>query len=194
MIIVFLGPPGSGKGTQAALLARRCGMVHLSTGELLRAARSSDTSLGKEASRYMDRGSLVPDHLVSGLVEERISCNDEDFLLDGFPRNLTQAADLQEILSHSGRTLTSVILLEVHEEELLSRLSNRGRSDDDPKPLMQRLEVYRKETKPLIGYYSSKNMLRRIEGIGSIEEIGSRIGQTLGQTLGHICSESSASL
>ena len=175
MVLVFLGPPGSGKGTQAALLALKNGMVHLSTGELLRVAHNRYTSLGKEASQYMDSGNLVPDHLVSGLVEERILGSEEDFLLDGFPRNLTQAADLQEILAHAGKTLTSVILLEVHEEELLSRLSTRGRSDDDPETIKQRLGVYREETEPLIDYYRSMNILQRIEGVGSVEEIGSRI-------------------
>ena len=175
MIIVFLGPPGSGKGTQAALLATRRSMVHLSTGELLRSARTSGTPLGQEAAAYLDAGQLVPDDLVAGLVTERIDSERGDYLLDGFPRNLSQAERLDALTADTGQVIAAVVLIDVPERELVRRLTGRGRADDDRETIRNRLRVYANETAPLIAHYASRGLLRTVDGQGGVEEIHTRV-------------------
>ncbi len=179
MIVVFLGPPGSGKGTQAALLASRWGMVHLSTGDLLRAACASDTPLGRQVASYLDEGRLVPDEVVTGLVAEKVGPGDASYLLDGFPRTIAQADDLGRLCQETGQVLAAVVLFEVPEDELVRRLVGRGRSDDDPETIRRRLRVYEEETSPLIAYYERRGLLRRVEGVGGIEEIHERVVHAL---------------
>lgn len=179
MIIVFLGAPGSGKGTQASRLAARRHMVHLSTGDLLREARARGTPLGRLAAEHLDAGRLVPDDLVAGLVAERLNEGD-DFLLDGFPRNISQAARLDDLIREAGQTLAAVVFFEVPEGELVRRLVKRARSDDTPDTIRRRLHVYAEETAPLIAHYEDRGVLRRVAGVGDIEEIAARVARAVG--------------
>lgn len=178
MITILLGPPGAGKGTQAKLLADRLGMEHVSTGDLLRSARSSGTLIGKQAADFMDQGLLVPDELVAGLVAEKLNEGNKHFLLDGFPRNLFQAEQLSEIATHAGQRIVAVLLIEVPVVELVKRLAGRGRADDSEETVRRRLEVYDNETQPLIKYFADLNILTRIEGTGAVEAIHGRILDT----------------
>ena len=175
MVVVFLGPPGSGKGTQAVLLAEKQGLRHLSTGDLLREAMKSGSLLGKKAARYVNEGELVPDDLVSGLVGERIVENAGDFLLDGYPRNRSQAEDLDGIVTDADQEITVSILLDVPDDELIHRLAERGRTDDTPTTVRQRLNVYQAETMPLINFYEAKGILVHVDGVGSIEDVHARV-------------------
>ncbi|MCU0610323.1 MAG: adenylate kinase [Candidatus Eisenbacteria bacterium] len=182
MIIVFLGPPGSGKGTQAALLAVRRNWAHLSTGELLRAARTGGTPLGQKVAQYLDAGRLVPDELVTGLVVERVKPGPAGgYLLDGFPRNLAQAADLDQLARAAGHVVQAVVFFDVPEPELIRRLSGRARADDDPDTIRRRLRVYAEETSPLVDHYASRDLLRRVEGRGEIDAIHRRVLTALGE-------------
>ena len=165
--IALLGPPGSGKGTQAARLRDERGFVALSTGDLLRAARASGTELGRRAEEYMDRGDLVPDDLVVALVGEAIAGNDDaPILLDGFPRNVAQAEALDGALTEHGRELAAVVLVDVPDDVVVERISGRheGREDDRPETVRERLRVYHRETEPLVGYYEDRGLLRRVDG------------------------------
>jgi adenylate kinase len=175
MVIVFLGPPGSGKGTQAVLLAHGRECLHISTGDLLRDAMKSGTHLGKEAAHYIDQGELVPDDLVSGLVAERITHNSGIVLLDGYPRNISQANDLDGIVQRASQDLAAVLLFEVPVEELVNRLAGRGRTDDTPETVLQRFAVYQAETSPLIEFYGKRGILFHVAGVGSVEEIHTRV-------------------
>lgn len=208
MQLVFLGPPGAGKGTQSAAIIERLGIPQISTGDIIRAAIREGTQLGDEARSYADAGKLVPDELVNRLVDERLKRPDceRGFLLDGFPRTVAQADALDEMLRTSERGLDHVLLLEVDDSVLLERITGR-RSDPqtgavyhisfDPPPaevaprLIQReddteevfglrLREYRDKTAPLIPYYEEADLLRRIDGRGSIEEIRDRIFSALG--------------
>jgi adenylate kinase len=164
--LVMLGPPGSGKGTQAKPLAAEHGLAYVSTGELLRAA-------GGEAKQYMDRGELVPDELVVGLVGDAIG--HADYVLDGFPRTVEQAETLDAELARAGRALPHAILLEVPDDEVVERLAGRHRADDDPDTVRNRLRVYHSETEPVIAYYEQRDRLRRVDGCGSAEEVTARL-------------------
>jgi len=175
MITIILGPPGAGKGTQASLLSRRLGMHHLSTGELLREARKSGTPLGKQTASYLDAGTLVPDSLVSALIAERISKESTHYLLDGFPRTERQAQELETIALKEGQRLAHVLILEVPDIEIIARLKKRGRTDDDVVIVEKRLSIYREQTQPIIAYYLERNILSKINGLGSVEEVYSRI-------------------
>jgi len=148
------------------------GDVHLSTGDLLRAAVSEGTELGREAKRYMDAGELVPDAVVIGMIRERLEAGaSSGFLLDGFPRSTPQAEALDVLLAELGAPLDTVLLLEVDRDELISRLLGRGRADDTPETVARRLDVYERETAPLIGYYDGQGLLRRIDGARSMDEV-----------------------
>lgn len=177
MRIVFIGPPGSGKGTQAARLATRLGLYHLSTGEVLREARDSGSQLGLEAATYFELGRLVPDALVVQIVAQRLDevGVNKSFLFDGFPRTLPQAEALDLLLAVQGTPLDLVIEFEVDRAELLRRLSTRGRIDDDEETARCRLEVYDKETLPLVDYYRKRGVLHTIKAEGSIEDISRKI-------------------
>jgi adenylate kinase len=181
MRIVFIGPPGAGKGTQAALVVGRYGIAHLSTGDMLRAARDAQTELGKLADQYMSAGQLVPDEIILKIVQERLQADDcrRGYLLDGFPRTLAQAEALDRMLSQDGTPLDVVLELRVPEEELFRRLSGRGRADDKPEVIRQRLVAYRQQTEPLLDYYQRRGLLQTIDGLGTVEEIFQRIQQVL---------------
>jgi adenylate kinase len=173
--IVLLGPPGSGKGTQAEHL-RDDGWLTLSTGDLLREARSQGTELGEKASKYMDRGELVPDDLIVALIGDQLDGrDDESIVLDGFPRTVAQADALAEALEPHGRELTSVVLIDVPDEVVAERISGRGRADDAPETVRERLHVYHDETEPLIEYYEQRDLLRRVDGNGDPGDVEQRL-------------------
>jgi len=181
--VVFLGPPGAGKGTQAVRIAEKYGVPHISTGDILRAAVKEGTELGKLAKSYMDRGELVPDEVIIGIIRERLSQPDvreRGFILDGFPRTLKQAEALDQMLAELNMPLDKVIYLNVDDEEIVKRLLARGRADDTEEVIRNRLKVYREQTAPLIDYYSEKCLLAEIYGVGEVEEITKKIEEALG--------------
>ncbi len=177
MRMILLGGPGSGKGTQGEKLAEALGVPRISTGEALRAAVKSGSPVGRKARQAMDAGDLVADELVVGIVEERLAQPDaaEGFILDGFPRNLTQARTLDGLLALRAQPLQAALYLEVPEEELVQRLLARarelGRSDDREEIIRCRLRVYEQETHPLLDYYAARGKLIHVPGIGTVEAI-----------------------
>jgi len=191
MRIILLGPPGSGKGTQAQRLVQRFGIVHLSTGEMLRAAVAAGTPVGLKAKDIMARGSLVPDDIVVGIISDRIDQPDakNGFILDGFPRTVPQAEALDELLKHKHMKLDAVVELRVNESALVERVETRAaetrargeevRIDDTPEVLIKRLAAYRAQTEPLIHYYSERRKLLTVDGMMTIEEVTREIGRIL---------------
>ena len=185
MRVVFLGPPGSGKGTQAKLLASRLGVPAISTGEILRAAVLERKPLGLQAKAIMDTGELVSDDLMVALIEDRTQQDDAHggFILDGFPRTLAQAAALEKMLSATGQALSGVLNLSVPEPLLVDRMAGRAasesRSDDAPATVRERLRVYREKTAPLVDYYRQRDLLADVDGVGTIEEVSGRIDRAL---------------
>lgn len=181
MLIVFIGPPGSGKGTQSKRLIDYLHIRHLSTGDLLREAKASGSSLGKLAAEYMDHGRLVPDALVLAMVGERL--REPDFadgcLFDGFPRTLQQARALDESLAQRGTPLDMVIEMRADDHELITRMLQRakaeGRADDNPQTIAHRMEVYRQQTAPLLDYYRFRGILTAIDAMGSPDQVFERI-------------------
>ena len=172
-ILVLLGPPGSGKGTQAERLGE-LGYVALSTGDLLRAARKGGTELGKQAAEYMDRGDLVPDDLIVAVIDDELEdLRGKAILLDGFPRTLGQADALARALEERGRELTAAVLVDVPDDVVAERISGRaqGRQDDDPETVKERLRVYHGETEPLVRYYDERALLRRVDGAREPDEV-----------------------
>ena len=163
--ISLLGPPGSGKGTQATRLRDRLGFEVLSTGDLLRKARDAGSDLGRSAAEFMDRGDLVPDHMIVYVIEDAIpDRGDRPIVLDGFPRNVSQARALERALGSRG--LDAAILIDVPDEEVVRRILNRhqGRSDDTEQTARERLRVYHRDTEPLAAYYEARGLLRRVDG------------------------------
>ena len=185
MRIVFLGPPGSGKGTQASQLAKRLGVPAISTGEILREAVRQKTALGQKAQAIMERGELVPDQLIVELIAERLAQRDAlgGFILDGFPRTLAQAKAFETMLSGNGHALSAVLNFSVPEAELTERMLGRaqaeGRADDRPDTIRERFRVYREKTEPLVGFYRERDLLSEIDGTGSVEEVARRIDEAL---------------
>ncbi|MDQ7782190.1 MAG: adenylate kinase [Desulfomonilaceae bacterium] len=214
MRIVLLGGPGSGKGTQAKMLTEKIGVPQISTGDIFRAALKEGTPMGLKAKTYMDKGELVPDDVVIGVVEERLSKPDLDkgYMLDGFPRTLPQAEALDNILNARQTSIDHAVLVDVPDEELVARLSGRRtcrnsdcgamyhvmfnppkkegicdkcggelyqRDDDSEATIRERLTVYNNQTAPLIDYYETKGLLRRVKGVGPINEIFAAIEKVL---------------
>jgi adenylate kinase len=181
MRIVFIGPPGAGKGTQSARLLRHLGIPHLSTGDMLREAIEAKTSIGMEAASYMKNGELVPDALIVSLLGERLERDDcqKGCLLDGFPRTLRQAEELDEYLRQKGSSLDVVLALQVDEDELVGRLSQRGRSDDRPDVIRQRLRDFKAKTSPVLDYYAQRGLLHKIHGQGTPDEVFGRIQKVI---------------
>jgi adenylate kinase len=207
--IIFLGPPGAGKGTQAERLAEDLKIRKISTGDILREAVAKGTELGQRAKSYMERGELVPDEIILGIIEEAIN-DEEGFILDGFPRNINQAKALDEMLARKGLNITHVIFLDVPDEEIIKRIAYRRvclkcgavynlifnppkedetcnncgsklvqREDDREEVVRKRLEVYRGSTEALIRIYEERGVLRRINGLGDREEVFRRIREAL---------------
>ncbi|BAZ04001.1 adenylate kinase [Calothrix sp. NIES-3974] len=171
--LIFLGPPGAGKGTQAKQLAQVMSIPHISTGDILRQALSEQTPLGIQAQSYMDQGELVPDQLVQEMVEERLAQTDAKggWLLDGFPRTVKQAEFLEHLLHTKGENEEKVINLDVPDDVVVERLIARGRKDDTEEVIRRRLQVYRQETAPLIDYYKQKGQLLSVNGNQSPEVV-----------------------
>jgi adenylate kinase len=179
--LIILGAPGSGKGTQGALLSTRLAIPKISTGDLLRAAVRDGTPLGTKARGFMDQGLLVPDEIILGLIEEVLHSEaaKRGVIMDGFPRTLPQAEAVDRLLAPLGRQVDRVLLIDVSEEELIDRMVKRaaieGRADDTPETIRRRQEVYREQTAPLIAFYDRRNLVTRVNGLGTIEEIAGRM-------------------
>lgn len=191
MNIILLGPPGAGKGTQSQVLVETRGMIQLSTGDMLREARTSGTEMGQRVAEVMDRGDLVTDEIVIGLIREKLQGErGGGFIFDGFPRTLTQADALADLLVEQGESLDAVIELQVDDDILVDRIVNRAkeaaaagqpvRADDNQESLKIRLMAYYKQTAPLIGYYYAEGLLRSIDGLGEIDAISRDIADLLG--------------
>ena len=183
--ILLIGPPGAGKGTQAALLAQHFGIPAISTGDIFRENVRNETPLGLEAKAFMDRGEYVPDSLTNALVRDRL--NQEDavagFLLDGYPRTIDQVEELDDILEETEKKLDVVVQLTADSEGLLRRLSGRaqeqGHSDDTPEVIKRRLDVYEEQTAPLIDIYGSRSLVAKVNGLGEIADVTNRIIEVL---------------
>jgi adenylate kinase len=184
--IILFGPPGSGKGTQSEKLVEKYGLIHLSTGDLLRKERKLKTPLGIEAQQFIDKGQLVPDEVVIGMISSALDENPkaQGFLFDGFPRTVAQAEALDRLLELKKSEISIVLFLEVEEEELIKRLVHRGktsgRTDDaDENIQRKRQEVYKNETLPVAAYYSKFKKVVTIDGMGTIDEIFSRLSSQI---------------
>lgn len=181
MRLVLLGAPGSGKGTQAARLKTELGVVHISTGDLLRAAVKAGTPLGLKAKAVMDAGHLVSDEIVLGMLEERLTRDDAQagFILDGYPRNLAQVEALDGLLARLEQPLDAVVKLDVPNEEILGRCEIRfreqGRADDNPDTVRKRLAIYAEQTAPVAQWYERHGKLKAVDGVGSLDEVFARI-------------------
>lgn len=186
MRLLIMGPPGAGKGTQAAVIAQRLGIPHISTGDIFRANVSDGTPLGIEAKRYMDAGEYVPDGVTNAMVRDRLAQADctPGFLLDGYPRTVEQVGELDGMLKAGGHSLDHVIELTVDTDVVVGRLVTRaaeqGRSDDTEDVIRRRLEVYAEQTAPLIAVYESRGLVVRIDGMGAIPDVTGRVLASIG--------------
>jgi adenylate kinase len=179
--LIFMGPPGSGKGTQAKTLVRTLGYVQLSTGELFRDNVDRNTDLGRQVRQYLDRGEYVPDDITVQMVRTRLAEIPEGqrIVFDGFPRTEAQAEALDRILDEIGRRVDAVILLDVPKEEIINRLLKRsaeqGRTDDTPDIMGKRFDTYEQQTKPLVDFYERERKVRHVNGVGDVDEIAARV-------------------
>jgi adenylate kinase len=184
-VLLLMGPPGAGKGTQASKLARARQLLKLSTGDMLRSHVAQGTELGQQAKAVMEAGELVSDELIIAMVRDAITAQGSDVrvLLDGFPRTPVQADALEELLQEFDATLTAAVLIAVDEDELVTRLLKRsqeeGRSDDNEETIRRRMQVYKDQTQPLVDYYAARAKLRCVSGEGTIEEVFARITEVL---------------
>ncbi|MEM9806022.1 MAG: adenylate kinase [Cyanobacteria bacterium P01_D01_bin.56] len=179
--IIFLGPPGAGKGTQAVVISEDFNVPHISTGDILRSAVAAKTELGQKAAAYMDAGELVPDDLILDLIRNRLNEDDasEGWILDGFPRNVSQADFLSKLLVEISQPCECVLNLEVPDDILVARLLARGRKDDNEEVIRNRLDVYRKQTEPLIEYFRSRKQLVSIDGNQPMDAVASELKRVL---------------
>lgn len=179
MRLLIMGPPGAGKGTQAAFISEHFAIPHVSTGDLFRANLAQGTALGQEAKKYMDAGEYVPDSVTNGMVRDRLKESDAKtgFLLDGYPRTVAQVAELDGMLG--GKSLDKVIVLTADTDEVVARLLKRaqeqGRADDTEEVIRRRLEVYEEQTAPLVELYESRGVLVEVDGLGNVNEVTDRI-------------------
>jgi adenylate kinase len=181
-VIALLGPPGSGKGVQAARLRDRLGFGVLATGELLREARAAGTPLGRRAAEYMDRGDLLPDEVIVAVIRDAIAGLDgAPIVLDGFPRTVVQAEELDGVLAARGRDLTAAVLIDVPDDEVVRRISGRrqNRDDDRPETVLERLRVYHRLTEPLVAHYGEGGKLRRVDGAGDADAVAADVRAAL---------------
>ena len=187
MFILILGAPGSGKGTQGKILAERLGLPKITTGDILRAAMKDGTPLGKQAKEYYDKGQLVPDSVILDLIKTELSKPGakDGAILDGFPRTAAQAEMVDRTLAERGQRLNHILLLDVDEDELVRRMSARsaqeGRTDDTPEAIRTRLNVYRRDTAPLIAHYGQRGIVHRVPGGGTVEQITEEIKRIIGR-------------
>ena len=181
MRVVLMGPPGSGKGTQAAVVSERLGVPHVSTGELFRGHLDEVTPLGIAAGMFMDSGSYVPDHITNAMVRDRLGQSDaaSGFLLDGYPRTIEQVHELDSVLADLGIALDRVVELSIDNDEVVGRLLKRaqeqGRADDTEEVIRHRMEVYAEQTEPLARVYADKGLLVRVDGMGTVEQVRDRV-------------------
>ena len=184
-LLIFLGPPGSGKGTQAQILTKKLNYLHISIGDLLRENISTQTDLGKLASKYVSSGELVPDDLIIDLVNLSIvdlqskKSSYKGVILDGFPRTINQATALENKIKELNVFIKSVVYLDISDEKILSRLLNRGRDDDEPELIRNRLDVYRNQTEPLLVFYDERKLLNSINGDQELDDVNNNIMNVL---------------
>ena len=183
--LILFGPPGAGKGTQAQLLEKRYALTHISTGDILRQAIAAETPLGLQAKAFMDKGQLVPDEMVIGIIREFIHAHRDvkGFIFDGFPRTRPQAVQLDQMLHDEGTMINAVLLLSVEKEELVQRLLQRakleGRADDKEEVIENRIKVYHEQTAPVASHYNGSGKLFQINGLGTVEEIFQRLEEVI---------------
>lgn len=180
--LILFGPPGSGKGTQAKILQEKYGLLQISTGDLFRYELSNDTPLGKEARSYMDKGELVPDSVTIGMLRNKVEANPDvpGYIFDGFPRTVAQAEALDAFLAEKDDSVNQLILLDVADDEIVTRLLERGKDsgrpdDQDESIIRNRIEVFRAQTSPVYDFYDEQELALTVEGVGSIEEIADRL-------------------
>jgi len=187
VFILILGAPGSGKGTQGKILAERLGLPKITTGDLIRAAMKDGTPFGLDARKYYDEGKLVPDSIILGIIKEQLDRPEAKTgaILDGFPRTAAQAELVDRTLAARGQRLNYILLLDVTEDELVRRMSARaqveGRPDDTPEAIANRLQIYQRDTAPLIAHYAQRGIVHRVPGTGTVDQISGEIKRIIGR-------------